>query len=79
MNKLKERWGNLVFLHTEKNVSFQTLYKGQFTKLHCYTLPLMQHCSLFRNLPPLYSLWNSQYICAFKVKLNKPLTQEYFN
>lgn len=31
----------------------------------------MQHCSLFRNLPPLYSLWNSQFICVFKVKLNK--------
>ena len=28
------------------------------TKLHCYTLPLMQHHSFFRNLPPLPA-WQS--------------------
>ena len=43
-----------------RNVSFKTLYGGQFTnsvdntKLPCYPLPPTQHHSLFRNLPPLY-------------------------
>ena len=43
-----------------RNVSFETLYGGQFmllidnTKLSYYTLQPMQHYSFFRNQPPLF-------------------------
>ena len=38
------------------------------TKLPCYTLPMTQHHSFFRNLPPLSTY---QWVCLFSFKIFK--------
>ena len=68
----------LVFkLFTVANLCFQLIFIVDNTKLPCYTLPLTQHHSFFRNLPPLFTfsrtLLNSNNILFLEIWCDRHL------